>query len=130
MIFEANYAPDIDTSWNVNPGTLVGMDGFAPMPSRAYGSVGINDWMTNITGTDVLEARMFRQIDNSVRLLLFRVSDIDEYSTGGSRTNRGTAYSAATTAWDATAWGNQIIAVNYLNAPQSSTGAGDRKSVV
>jgi hypothetical protein len=124
MIYEANYAPDIDTSWNVNPGTLVGMDGFAPMPSRAYGSVGINDWMTNITGTDVLEARMFRQIDNSVRLLLFRVSDIDEYSTGGSRTNRGTAYNAATTAWDATAWGNQIIAVNYLDAPQSSTGAG------
>jgi hypothetical protein len=127
--FEPNYAPDADTSWEVNPGALINMDGFAPMPSRAYGSVQIDDYITNITGTNVVEARMFRQIDNSIRLLLFRQGavdgDIDEYTSGGTRTNRGTGYSgSATGSWDATAWGNQIIAVNYLDAPQSSTGAG------
>jgi hypothetical protein len=123
--FEPNYAPDADTSWEVNPGSLIGMDGFAPMPSRAYGSVQVDDYITNITGTDVLDARMFRQTDDSIRLLLFRIGDIDEYSSGGTRTNRGTGYTFTLEGtWNSTAWGNQIIAVNYLDAPQSSTGAG------
>jgi hypothetical protein len=122
-IYELTYAPNLDTSWNVNPGALVGMDGFAPLPNRAYGSVAIADWMTNITGADTLDAKMFRQVDGSVRLLLFRESNIDEYSTGGVRTNRGSGYTSSAD-WNSAAWGNQIIATNYLDAPQSSTGAG------
>lgn len=79
---------------------------------------------SDLTGTDVIHAKTFPQVAGTVRLLVFRVQNIDEYDNAGTRTNRGTGYNASTTAWNAAAWGDQIIAVNKLDATQSSTGAG------
>lgn len=120
------FAPDVDNAWSVNPGALTAMNAFAPMQNGAYGSIGTASLFgaTTLTGSDHLNAYMFRQLNGSVRFFTCRVQNIDEYSSAGSRTNRGTSYNASTTGWSMAAWGNQIIACNFLDATQSSTGAG------
>jgi hypothetical protein len=121
------YAPDLDASWDVNPGVLTSMNMLAPLQNGAYGSVGKFANIltgTNLTGTDALHAQTFRQASGAVRFLVFRAENIDEYTSAGTRTNRGTGYSASTAAWNAAAWGDQIIACNGIDATQSSTGAG------
>jgi hypothetical protein len=120
---DVNYAPDTDSHWSVAPGTLTDINAFAPLQNRHYGSVGTVS-LGSLTGSDILTAQMFRQISGAVRFLTFRPGNIDEYDSSYVRTNRGTSYNASTTMWSAAAWGNQIIATNYLDAPQSSTGAG------
>lgn len=117
------YRPDLETSWAKEPGSLINMNALVPLQRGQYGSVGVSVRFA-ITGGDVLHAQLFRQTSGSVRMLVFRAGgDIDEYSAGGVRTNRETGLTAATT-WRAAAWGNQIIATNYVDAPRSSTGAG------
>lgn len=116
------FAPDLDNAWSVAPGALASMNAFAPLQNGNYGSVGTVSSF-NLTGSDVLHGQTFKQIAGTVRLLMFRPGNIDEYDSAGTRTNRGTGYNAATVAWSAAAWGNQIIACNYLDATQSSTGA-------
>lgn len=121
---DVRYAPDVDISWSVNPGTLTSLNAFTPLQSGHYGTTAAGVVFASMTGANHVYAKTFRQIDGSVRFLAFRTQDIDEYDTNGTRTNRGTSYSASTPMWSATAWGNQIIATNYYDAPQSSTGAG------
>ena len=116
--------------WSVNPGACTAM---AKLVQRQDGMLQtfVSDYQAqsssfgfSLTGSDHLHAEVFAQTDATSRFLTFRKQDIDEYSSAGVRTNRGTGYNAATTAWSAAAWGNQIIACNYLDATQSSTGAG------
>lgn len=116
------FAPSYDTAWSANPGTLTALTSFAPLQLGAYGSIGNTLYLTAITGADVITAYMFRQVSGAVRLILGRVSNLDEYDASATRTNQGTGYNASTVDWNMAAWGNQIIAVNYLDAPQSSTG--------
>lgn len=117
------FAPDYDTAWSVNPGALASMNAFAPLQLGAYGSVGTANYFgaSTLTGVDILAAYMFRQVSGAVRFIVGRVSNLDEYDASATRTNQGTGYNASTTDWNMAAWGNQIIAVNYLDAPQSST---------
>lgn len=117
------FAPDLDNAWSVAPGALASLNAFAPLQNGNYGSVGTAS-LFNLTGSDILHGQTFKQVAGTVRLLMFRPGNIDEYDNVGTRTNRGTGYNAATTAWSAAAWGNQIIACNYLDATQSSSGAG------
>lgn len=120
-----DYCPDLDTAWSVRPGAVSGMNGFAPTNRGSYGTVGSGYFIGgsgSISGADVLHAAMFRQIDGSVRLLVFRKQNIDEYDSAATRTNQGSGYSASTADWSAAAFGDAIIAVNYLDAPQVSTG--------
>ncbi len=101
------------------------MDGFAPLQMGAYGSTySTNYFSGSLTGNDHRAAYMFRQTNGTVRFLTGRVSNIDEYDASGTRTNRGTSYSGSTADWSMAAWGDQIIACNFLDATQSSTGAG------
>jgi hypothetical protein len=120
------FGPDLDPSWEVNPGVCTSMNMLAPLQGGPYGSVGgftsIFTPSSALTGTDAIHAQTFRQVDGTVRFLVFRKENIDEYTSAGVRTNQGTGYSASTTLWNAAQWGNQIIAVNKLDAPQSSTG--------
>lgn len=117
------YATDVDP---LTPGVITSMSGFAPLASGHYASASnaliaaLSD--AGVAIRDVTFAKTFRQVDGTVRLILFRKDKIGAVvSNGYSALNTG--YSASTTRWDAAAWGNQIIAVNYLNNPQSSTGA-------
>lgn len=120
------YAPDFDSSWDFNPGVLTSVSYFAPLQLGGFGSTGTTNYFgsSTITGTNHLSAYMFRQTSGAVRFLCFRKQDIDEYDSSATRTNRGTGYNASTASWRAAAFGNQIIACNYLDATQSSTGAG------
>lgn len=117
------FCPDLDCNWAANPGALSDINGFAPLQNGDYGTIGTATQVSFSAGDNHVIAYMFRQVDNSVRFLTFRTQDIDEYAADGTRTNRGTSYTA-TTMWSAAAWGNQIIACNLQNATQSSTGAG------
>lgn len=123
-VYRLNYQPDLDLNWSVNPGCCTAMAGLAPLDNGNLGTV-VKDSNLGFstTGEDVLHGQMFTQTDGTVRLLAFRVNDIDEYIAAGTRTNRATGLTTATD-WSAAAWGNQIIAVSKANATQSSTGAG------
>lgn len=124
-VYRLNYSPDVDSNWEVNPGACVSMSGLATTANGdlatvrrdTAGALGFS-----VTGTDALHAETFQQVNGTSRFLVFRAGNIDEYDSSGTRTNRGTSYTATT--WDAAAWGNQIIACDYADATQSSTGAG------
>lgn len=120
------FAPDEDTGWSVNAGACKRLNGFAPLNRGSFGTVGSGAFIGttgSISGNDVLHAQIFRKVSGSTRMLVFRKQNIDEYDSSATRTNQGTGYSASTASWTAAAFGDQIIAVNYLDAPQSSTGS-------
>lgn len=126
QITPLRYAPDEDTAWLANKGACSWLNGFAPMNRGTYGTVGTAAWVGSsggISGGDVLHAQLFRKVAGTVRLLVFRDQNIDEYDNAASRTNQGSGYSASTTDWTAASWGDQVIATNYYDAPQSSTGS-------
>lgn len=125
-VYRLNYLPDADTNWAVNPGNCSSMSGFS---HDEYGNLATVDALSSfgtftITGTDAMHAEVFAGPTGTARFLVFRKGDIDEYDNSGTRTNRATGLSASTGSWEAASWGSQIVAVNYLNSPQSSTGAG------
>jgi hypothetical protein len=119
QIPDAQYVPDLDAARIA--GGLIGMTGFAPLQRGPYGSVSTNE-VYAVQGTTALHAETFRQLNDTVRLLVFNKQAIDEYDYDGTRTNRGVGYSASTTTWDAAAWGNYIYACNYHDATQVSNG--------
>ena len=123
QIVPVYFAPDIDNAWSVAPGALSTIANYAPMQLGSYGSVGPFDYLTGLTGTDVVSAYMFRQVDGSVRYLVNRATNLDEYTSGGTRTNRATGLTTATD-WAMCAQGNAIVACSSANATQVSTGAG------
>jgi hypothetical protein len=122
QIVPLTYAPDADTAWFSNQGALAAISNFAPLARGSYGTVG--SWSDfTVTGTDYLYARIFRKVDGTVRFLVFRAGDIDEYITVGTRTNRKTG-ATTSTGWCAAAFGDAIIATNNIDKPYVSTGAG------
>jgi hypothetical protein len=125
--YPVRFVPDLDTAWSVNPGALTEATAFAPLQQGYLGSISHGNALSNLntlTGADIVAAYTFRQVDGTVRLLMFRNGgDIDEYITAGTRTNRATGLTASLD-WQAITWGNQVIAVSPENATQSSTGAG------
>ena len=120
-IVPIRYMPDADCWWSVNPGAVSDLQQLAPLARGSYGTVGSLRQFT-ITGTDYVYGKLFRQVSGSTRFLVFRKSDIDEYASNGPRTNQGTGYSASTATWSAAGFGNAIVACNYLNDTQISTG--------
>lgn len=124
QVYRLNYQPDLDWNWAVNPGLCTAMSGFVPLQNGNLSTIlDVGNLSFNTTGADVIHAQMFMQTTGSVRLLAFRATNIDEYDSSGTRTNRATGLTTSTR-WEAAAWGNQIIAVSKAVATQSSTGAG------
>lgn len=123
QIVPVYFAPDIDNAWSVAPGALSTIINFAPMQLGSYGSVGNEDYITGMTGTDVVSAYLLRKIDGTVRYLVNRATNLDEYDSSGTRTNRATGLTTATD-WAMCAQGNAVIACSSANATQVSTGAG------
>lgn len=121
QIVPVYYAPDVDNAWSVAPGALASVTNYAPMQLGSYGSVGATNYITGMTGTDVVSAYMFRQINGSVRYLVNRATNIDEYNSSGTRTNQATGLTSSTD-WAMCAAGNAIIACSAASATQVSTG--------
>lgn len=117
-----SYLPDLDTAWGANPGALSAITNLAPLARGSYGSIGSIKKFA-ITGTNYLHAKLFRKIDGTVRCLVFRTQNIDEYTSTGTRTNQKTSLSSSTANWCAASFGDAIIATNYLDAVQVSTGS-------
>ncbi len=119
QIADAVYCPDLDTT--KIPGAIIDMSRWAPLQSGFYGSSSIEN-RYSVTAVCTL-AKTFPQINGTVRFLVFSDTNIDEYNATGTKTNRGTGYTSNLT-WSAAQWGDQIIATNYADVIQSSTGAG------
>jgi hypothetical protein len=119
QILPIAYLPDADSAWASNPGALASIGNMAPLARGSYGTIG-SVAAYEITGTNYLYAKMFRQLAGGVRFMVFRAGDIDEYGTTGAKTNRKTGASASTTNWSAAAFGDAIIATNYIDPVQSS----------
>jgi hypothetical protein len=119
-VYKPFYAPDSDTSWSKTPGALYGMTGFVPLQRGVYGTV-TRSTPAALPNTNILLAKTFRQTTGTIRFLVFRPNDIDEYTSGA--VNRATGLTTATD-WNAVAWGDRVIAVSITNNPLTSTGAG------
>lgn len=118
------YAPDLDNAWSVAPGALTDIAAYVPLQSGNYGSIGTGNYFSaSLTGNDFVSSYMLRQIGGSVRFFVNRNTNIDEYDSAGTRTNRGTGY-VSTANWSMCAQGNAIIACSIDNTTQVSTGAG------
>lgn len=122
QVADAVYCPDLDT--RKIPGALIDMYRWAPLANGMYGSSGIADMWT-VSGIADL-AQTFRSPTGLCRFLVFGIVGgtgvIDEYSSNGTRTNRATGLTASS-AWSATSYGNYVIATNYADVIQASTGA-------
>jgi hypothetical protein len=117
QIADVVYCPDLDTA--KIPGSLTDMYRWAPLQSGFYGSSAIVDLWT-VTSIATLGKTFPAAAGGSVRFLVFSDNNIDEYTSTGTKTNRGTGYTTNLT-WSAAQWGDQIIATNYVDAVQSST---------
>lgn len=115
-----------ESDWSVNPGACSAMDGWVATERNTLvtAAAAFSSTALSMTGTDILMGLIAGQVNGTSRFLVFRKSNIDEYVAAGTRTNRGTGYNASTARWSVATWGNQVIACNYLDATQSSTGAG------
>lgn len=119
------YGPDLDQAWSRNGGVCSFMSQLFPTARGHYATVGnANSFGSSTLTTMPLVGYMFRQVSGTERLLMFNTTSIDEYDNAATRTSRGTGYSASTTGWSAAAFGNFVIAVNYYDAAQVSSGAG------
>lgn len=120
------YGPDLDQAWSRNAGVCRYMTQFLPTMRGSYATVstGGNYFGSSTLNSMPLIGYLFRQVSGTERMLLFNTTSIDEYNNAASRTSRGTGYNASTTGWSAAAFGNNIIACNYLDATQVSSGAG------
>lgn len=114
---DAVYCPDLDT--RKIPGAITDMYRWAPLASGMFGTTAVADIFT-VLGPAFL-AKTFVKVDSTVRFLVFRTDNIDEYAANGTRTNRATGLTAGY--FSAASWGDQIIATNYSDVVQSSTGA-------
>ena len=119
------YAPDIDNAWSVAPGALADINMFAPLQQGHYGSMASANYFTSstLTGSDIVSAYMFRKVDGTVRFFVNRATNIDEYDSSATRTNRATGLTSSTD-WAMCAQGNAVIACSSASATQVSTGAG------
>jgi hypothetical protein len=122
QIVPLTYAPDVNSAWIANPGALEAISNLAPLARGSYGSVGSLYGGMDVNGTGYKYARIFRKLDGTCRFLVFSTTDIDEYGPTGVRNNRGTGYSSSTANWSAAAFGDAIIATNYIDVIQVSTG--------
>lgn len=118
------YLPALDTCWDRTPGALRRLSSFAPLQTGNYGTMGDQNYLgsSTLTGSDVYAAFITNQTSGSRRLLVFRATNIDEYDSSGTRTNRATGLTT-TTNWDACNFGNAVVAVSPENATQVSTSA-------
>lgn len=118
QISDVVYCPDLDT--RKIPGALTEMSGWAPLQSGFYGSAAVVDKWT-VASLATLAKTFPNVAGGTVRFLVFSDNNIDEYSSTGSKTNRGTGYTDYGK-WSAAQWGDRIIATNYLDVVQTSTG--------
>jgi hypothetical protein len=125
QIYPLVYAPALDTTWDKMPGALRRLSSYAPLQSGNYGTMGYQNYFgsSTITGSDIYSAFITNQTTGSRRLLVFRATNIDEYDSSATRTNRATGLTT-TTNWDVANFGNAVIAVSPENATQVSTSAG------
>lgn len=120
--FPLRYAPGRESQ--NNPGHLTDIDGFAPLQRGAYSSVYLSGVPYSQSTATLVQS--FRQIDDTVRLLSFRQTDVVEFSdlyNAATKTTIGSGFTSGT--WDAANWGDIIICVNGPsgNAPQKTTTA-------
>lgn len=124
-----DFCPDLDTAWMVRPGGCYEMDFLAPLARGTYGTVGSATYVGNGVTTPAITSapllcKMFRSVSGAVRFISFGETTISEIASDGTVTSRGTGYNASTTGWQAAAFGDAVIAVNYLDVPQVCTGSG------
>ncbi len=133
------YAPDIDQSWDVNPGVLNTIQNYVPTRRGTYANfangpsqdvAGITPWAIATYGSPctgyvfkavsgaTASARMF-VLSNETH---YRIVELTAAGAVTDRSKSGTDYSACTQ-WTMTAAGNAILACNGVTAMQVSTSA-------
>ena len=132
------YAPDLDPSWDINPGVLNVIQNYVPTKRGTYsnfangptqnqsdaGTMAVATYGTPVTGYVFKAvsgaagaARMFICTIGGKR----RIVELTSAAAVTDRSKGATDYSASTTHWTMTNQGNAIIACNLYDAMQVST---------
>jgi hypothetical protein len=126
------FAPDLDPSWNVNPGIVTGMDNFVPLRRDTYANWGCGStqlfesgltWTSASYGTP-LAAYIFKGQLSGARFFVCSKTKIIELTAPSTITDRskgGGSYSSSTVQWTMVSQGNVILAANLKDAMQVST---------
>ena len=122
-----SWRPDLDCSWEVAPGALTICRGFTPMRRGTYATYKMEDTVASYTSTTIpLVAGITRKAAGTARFFIFNVQSIYEFDSTTTAVDRskGGGYSASTTDWTWTQFGDTTIATNLYNPVQySSAGA-------
>lgn len=124
---DARWQPDLDCSWSTSPGALTRCRGFVPTRKGGYATYRFEDSLaTYVSTTEPLIAGITRKSDGTARFFIFNKASIYEFNSTTTAVDRskGGGYSASTTNWTWTQFGDTTIATNLLNPVQySSSGA-------
>ena len=117
------FQPDLDCNWEAAPGALVDCRGFVPTRRGGLASWQMESVVASYTSsTEPVAAGIVRKADGTARFFIFNKQSIYEYDSTTTATNRSAAtYSASTTDWCWTQFGDTTIAVNLYDNPQSSS---------
>src|SRR5512135_2192973 len=124
------FAPDLDPSWDTNPGLLIDVTDLIPSKRgtlKSYASTSSQDYtgfgfFTETSYGITLGGACIKRTDGTGRLIVGTTTRLME-CTGTSWVDvsaGGTNYSTATD-WDFATFGNHLIAVSKANAPHVST---------
>ena len=124
-------APDLDPAWSKNPGLLVDAGDVVPSKRGTLKSwqcatdVGVTGF-SEATYGKALKGAILKRIDGSARLFIGTKGRLLEGSIASGFLDRSKSgnYSANTSDWQFTSFGNVAIATNKYNAPQMSIGSG------
>lgn len=124
---DIRWQPDLDCSWEVAPGALTRCRGVVPTRKGVYSTFAVETEIASYTSSTIpLIGTITRKADGTARFFIFNKQSIYEFtdpSTGVDRSVGG-GYSASTTDWTWTQFGDTTIATNYYNPVQySSAGA-------
>lgn len=126
------FAPDLDPAWSVNPGILTSVTNFVPTKRGTLINYGCTGAVGPSTGTfsvstygSPVSGYVLRKVDGTARLFIATSTRIMEGTSSSAFTDRslgGADYTTNTdltlTDWCATTYGNDVIFVNKINAPQ------------
>ena len=124
---DARWMPDLDCSWEVSPGALTLCRGVVPLRKNSYATYRFETELASYASTTIpLIAGITRKSDGTARFFIFNVQSIYEFDSTTTAVDRskGGGYSASTTNWTWTQFGDTTIATNLHNPVQySSSGA-------
>jgi len=131
------FGPDLDPSWQVNPGVCTSLTDFVPTKAGTFRSYNCDSLagtfnaapsgiFSEATYGIPLYGQVFKRVDGTARMIVGTTTRLMEWDplNGWRDVSLGAADYTTATKWNFATFGNDIIAVSKATAPQVSNTAG------